>query len=58
MLILTRTIGESLMIGDDVVVKVLSVKGNSAKIGVSAPDDVVVDREEIYNKKKGQEESH
>lgn len=58
MLILTRTIGESLMIGDDVVVKVLSVKGNSAKIGVSAPDDVVVDREEIYNKKMGQEESH
>ena len=50
MLILTRKIGESLRIGDDVSVIVLGVKGNHARIGVDAPKSVSVHREEIYNK--------
>mgnify|MGYP001595237997 FL=1 len=40
------------MIGDDVIVTVISIKGNQVKIGVSAPDAVPVDREEIFNRKK------
>lgn len=48
MLILTRRIGEILMIGDDVAVRVLGVKGNQVRIGVSAPNTVAVHREEIY----------
>ena len=50
MLILTRRTNESLMIGDDVVVTVLGSKGNQVRIGVDAPDDVEVHREEIYNR--------
>lgn len=51
MLILTRRVGETLCIGDDVQVTVLGSKGNQVRIGVSAPADVAVDREEIRAKK-------
>ena len=50
MLILTRRVGETIMIGDDVTVKVLGMKGNQIRIGVNAPDDVSIHREEIYKK--------
>jgi carbon storage regulator (csrA) len=49
-LILTRKVGESLVIGDDVSIVVLGVKGNQVRIGVDAPKSVSVHREEIYNK--------
>jgi carbon storage regulator len=58
MLILTRRAGETVMIGSDVTITVLGVKGNQVRIGINAPKDVAVHREEIYeriqNEKSGQ----
>ena len=50
MLILTRRVGETLMIGDDITVTILGVKGNQVRVGVNAPKDVAVHREEIYQR--------
>jgi len=55
MLILTRRTGEKLMIGDVISVTVLGVKGNQVRTGINAPQDVVVDREEVYLKKQAEQ---
>lgn len=56
MLILTRKSGESLMIGEDVSVTVLGVKGNQVRIGINAPKDISVHREEVFDKIKDKSE--
>ncbi len=50
MLILTRRVSEEVMIGDDIKIKILGVKGNQVRIGIEAPKDVAVHREEIYQR--------
>ena len=55
MLILTRRVGEALMIGDDISISVLGVKGNQVRIGIDAPREVSVHREEIFNRIKTEE---
>ena len=56
MLILTRRVGETVMIGNEVTVTVLGVKGNQVRIGVNAPKDVAVHREEIYERIKREQD--
>jgi carbon storage regulator len=56
MLILTRRVGETVMIGDSITVTVLGVKGNQVRIGVDAPRDVAVHREEIFDRIRREEE--
>lgn len=52
MLILTRRVGETVMIGDDVTITVLGVKGNQVRVGINAPKSVAVHREEVYERIK------
>ncbi|MBK8285577.1 MAG: carbon storage regulator CsrA [Ahniella sp.] len=56
MLILTRRVGETLMIGDQVTVTVLGVKGNQVRIGINAPKDLAVHREEIFQRIRKEQE--
>lgn len=55
MLILTRRIGETLMIGDNVSITVIGVKGNQVRVGIDAPKEIAVHREEIYKRIKSDE---
>lgn len=56
MLILTRRVGEKIMIGDDVVVTVLGVRGNQVRLGVDADKSISIHREEIFNKIKEEQQ--
>ena len=58
MLILTRRIGETLNIGDEVQVTVLGIKGNQVRIGVNAPKNIPVHREEVYERIKAEKAAH
>jgi carbon storage regulator len=56
MLILTRRVGETVMIGNDVTVTILGVKGNQVRVGINAPKTIAVHREEIYDRIKREQE--
>ena len=56
MLILTRRVGETVMIGNDVTVTVLGVKGNQVRVGINAPKTIAVHREEIYERIKREQQ--
>jgi carbon storage regulator len=58
MLIVTRRMGETIMIGSDVTVTVLSIKGSQVRIGIAAPNSVAVHREEVYERLKNGEPQH
>lgn len=58
MLILTRRVGETVMVGDEVTITVLGVKGNQVRLGINAPKDVAVHREEIYQRIKHEHDEH
>jgi carbon storage regulator len=57
MLILTRRVGETVMIGDEVTITVLGVKGNQVRVGINAPKAVAVHREEIYDRIKREKQA-
>jgi carbon storage regulator len=57
MLVLTRKIGEQIVIGDDIKIKIVEVKGKQVRVGIEAPRSVEVNREEIYQQKHAQKES-
>jgi carbon storage regulator len=57
MLVLTRKIGEQIVIGDDIKIKIVEVKGKQVRVGIEAPRSIEVNREEIYQQKNADKES-
>ena len=57
MLVLTRKVGEQIVIGDDIHLMVVAIKGAQVRIGVSAPKDVVVDRQEVHEQRRPEDEA-